>query len=80
MTTSSAQNGSNSPLGGFPCPRCKNPIRFPFQALLSAGPQPSITCPCCGLELWIDLQRSAAALQDLRRYAEGLDDARRLLD
>jgi hypothetical protein len=77
METSAAQAQSTHPLGGFPCPRCRNPIRFPYQDLLA---QPAITCPHCGLELEIDLQRSAAALQALRRYANGLEEARHMLE
>jgi hypothetical protein len=52
-------------------------IRFPFLALLL---QPSITCAQCGLELQIDLGSSAAALEDLRRYLAGLEDAERILE
>jgi hypothetical protein len=63
-------------VAGFPCPGCKAPIRFPLQALLM---QSSITCPQCGLELKIDLENSAATLEDLRRYINGMEDARRIL-
>jgi hypothetical protein len=77
MKTGSAKNQPSHQLGGFPCPRCKNLIQFPFQALLTL---PSITCTQCGLVLQLDLQRSAAALEELRRYVAGIDDARRMLD
>jgi hypothetical protein len=52
-------------------------LRFPIEALLT---QPALFCPQCGLELEIDFEHSAAALQELRKYSDGLDDARRILD
>ena len=77
MKTGASQNQPSSQVGGFPCPRCKNLIRFPFQALLQ---QPSIICTHCGLELQIDPERSAAALQELHKYTAGLADAQSKLD
>jgi hypothetical protein len=77
MKIGSAQYQTSSQVGGFPCPRCKNLIRFPLGDLLR---QPSITCPQCGLELQIDPQRSAAALEELRKYTAGLDEAQGMLD
>jgi hypothetical protein len=77
MNPASTQGQTSNQPGGFPCPRCKVPIRFPLGALLT---QSSLFCPSCGLELAIDSQRSAAALDALRRYAAGMDDARRMLD
>ena len=76
MKISATQNNPAQSVGGFPCPRCRTLIRFPFQALLT---QPSITCIQCGLELHIDLGRSADVLENLRRYHDGLDDAGRIL-
>jgi len=77
MKISTTQNNPAQSVGGFPCPRCRTLIRFPFQALLT---QPSITCSQCGLELHIDLGRSAAVLEDLSGYVEGLGDAERILN
>jgi len=77
MKTGSANHQNSSQLGGFPCPRCKNMIQFPLQALLQ---QSSIFCSHCGLELEIDVDHSSAALADLRRYSTGLDEAQRILD
>jgi transcription elongation factor Elf1 len=77
MNTGPPQQQTSNQTGGFLCPRCKNPIRFPLGALLT---QPSIFCSSCGLELQIDPQGSATALDALRRYAAGMDDARRMLD
>lgn len=76
MKISTTQNNPTQSVGGFPCPRCRTLIRFPFQALLT---QPSITCSQCGLELHIDLGRSAGVLENLRRCVDGLDDAGRIL-
>lgn len=77
MNPASAQRNPSNQAGGFLCPRCNNPIHFPLEALLT---QPSIFCPGCGLELQIDPKGSAAALDALRRYADGMDEARRMLD
>ena len=76
MKNGENQNTPSDSAAGFPCPVCKTPIRFPLQALLM---QSSITCPRCGLELKIDLENSAATLEDLRRYINGMEDARRIL-
>jgi hypothetical protein len=77
MKINATQNKPAQSLGGFPCPRCKSLIRFPFQALLTHS---IITCAGCGLELQIDLARSATVLENLRKYVAGLDDAGRILD
>jgi hypothetical protein len=77
MNPASTQGQTSNQAGGFPCPRCKQPVHFPLSALLT---RPSIFCPSCGLELAIDSQGSAAALEALRRYTAGMDDARRMLD
>ena len=77
MNISPAQNQPAHLLGSIPCPRCRNLIRFPFQALLLL---PALVCEQCGLELEIDHQRSAGALEELRRYAAGLDAAGHWLD
>ena len=77
MKISPASNPAGGQVGGFPCPRCSRSIQFPLQALLAQG---TIACPHCGLELHIDPQRSAAALQELRRYTAGMAGARRKLD
>jgi len=52
--------------GRINCPRCKNPIHFPVQALLQVK---SLTCTNCGLELEIDVQKSGLALQELGKWA-----------
>jgi hypothetical protein len=77
MNISAKQNNPNQAAAGFPCPCCRAQIRFPFQELLM---MPSIHCPQCGLELQIDLGQSAEALEDLRKYVNGMDHARQILD
>jgi len=77
MNAASTQGQAPSQAGGFPCPRCKQPIYFPLGALLT---QRSIFCVACGLELEIDPQGSATALDALRHYASGMDEAQRMLD
>jgi transcription elongation factor Elf1 len=77
MNPGSTSDQPSAQTGGFPCPVCKHLIRFPFELLLS---QPSISCPQCGLELQLDLERSSAALQELRKYSAGMEDAQRILD
>jgi len=77
MKPASNQGHPTDQAGGFPCPRCKQPIRFPLGALLT---QASIFCASCGLELQIDSQHSAVALDALRRYASGMNEAQRMLD
>lgn len=77
MNSASTQGQASHQAGGFPCPRCKQPIRFPLGALLT---QPSIFCASCGLELQIDPQGSSTALDALRRYASGMNEAQRMLD
>lgn len=77
MTPEPTQNQAASQVGGFPCPRCKNLIRFHYQQLLA---QPSIVCLTCGLELQVDLENSAAALDALHKYATGMQAAQRTLD
>jgi hypothetical protein len=57
--------------GSLNCPRCKNPIRFPIQALLQVR---SLTCTHCGLELEIDLKQSGLALQELRKFTTSLEE------
>ncbi len=63
--------------GGFNCPRCQGFIPITLQALLGS---PHVSCSQCGLELTLDLQRSAAAMAELRKLAAGTDEARRMLD
>lgn len=77
MKHSAFQNDPAQLVAGFPCPRCKGLIRFSFPTLLT---QPAINCSQCGLELQIDLGCSAAALEDLRQYVAGLEDAERILE
>jgi len=77
MMTGSEKQQTFNQISGFPCPRCKNMLRFPLQALLL---QQSIFCSQCGLELVIDLEHSAPALDELQRYIAGQDAARKILD
>jgi len=69
--TSSAGPAANLD-GRINCPRCKNPIHFPVQALLQVK---SLTCTNCGLELEIDVQKSGLALQELRKLASSLEES-----
>jgi len=63
--------------GGFNCPRCQGFIPITLQALLGSF---HVSCSQCGLELTLDLQRSAAALTELRKLAASTAEARRMLD
>lgn len=74
-------DGANQPRpaqsGGFNCPRCQAFIAATLVGLLGS---PGVSCGECGLELRLDLERSAEALTELRKLAAGTDEARRMLD
>ena len=59
---------------GMSCPNCRGRIQFSIQTLLGA---PALICPSCGLELTVDPDGSAAALDALRRYAAEIESIRR---
>lgn len=50
---------------GFPCPECSTPIVVEAVTLLAAG---AIQCTRCGLELTIQREASAPALDALSEY------------
>ncbi len=51
--------------GRIPCPDCGQPIALPIEAVLAARP---IVCGGCGLELQVNRDDSAAALDALGRW------------
>lgn len=77
MNPGRADDNPAKAIGGFPCPNCQSQIRFPILALLG---QVAIPCDNCGLELFIDPDSSALALQALRKYIEGMEAAARMLE
>lgn len=58
---------------GMPCPACRAPIVVDPQVLLSAS---AIHCESCGLELRINVEQSAAALDALRRHMHALSEVK----
>lgn len=50
---------------GLPCPECNTPIVVDPMLLLSAAP---ISCAACGLELTLNVEKSAATLNALGSY------------
>lgn len=51
--------------GRIPCPDCGQPLALPIEAVLAARP---IVCAGCGLELQVNRDDSAAALDALGRW------------
>lgn len=71
MSQTNPYSQASNLTGSVNCPRCKNPIRFPIQALLQVR---SLTCTHCDLELEIDLKQSGLALQELRKFTNSLEE------
>ena len=59
--------------GRIPCPECGQPMALPIEAVLAARP---IVCAGCGLELLVNREDSAAALNALRRWWDETAPAR----
>lgn len=55
---------------GFPCPECGTHVPVVMEELLGSG---RFRCSNCGLDLWVDQERSGESLSRLR-------DNRALLD
>lgn len=59
--------------GRIPCPDCGQPLALPIEAVLAARP---IVCAGCGLELLVNREDSAAALNALGRWWDETAPAR----
>ncbi|MDI1443846.1 hypothetical protein [Polyangium sp. 6x1] len=57
---------------GFPCPQCNFKIKTSIEQILTGS---SIFCSGCGLQLHIDKQTSAPALDALKQLNEVMEKA-----
>lgn len=67
----------SSTVPGMPCPNCETSIVIDPMVLLSGTP---ITCAACGLELHVNMEKSAETLSALSAYLKEFESAEQHLD